>query len=313
VRVLIAEDDPVSRHLLRTTLTSAGYEPVIAVDGAEALRALDQPDCPRLIVLDWIMPHLDGIEICRIIRKRSQEPYFYVILLTVKGEQQEIVEGLEAGADDYVTKPFDLHELKARLRAGKRIIELQQQLIASRDQLQFEATHDSHTGLLNHAAILETLRLEVLRSTREGTPLGVIMADLDHFKSVNDHHGHLVGDGVLREVAARLKNSLRPYDSIGRYGGEEFLVIVPGCTQEKAAALAERLRQCVASGPIRPHGVEISITASFGAASAIDATVPDLILRAADEALYRAKIEGRNRVVASSPAELPLTPAPAVM
>jgi two-component system cell cycle response regulator len=312
VRVLIAEDDPVSRHLLRATLTAAGYEPVIAVDGAEALRALDQPDCPRLIVLDWIMPHLDGVELCRIIRKRPQEPYFYVILLTVKEQQQEIVEGLEAGADDYVTKPFDLHELKARLRAGKRIIELQQQLIASRDQLQFEATHDSHTGLLNHAAILETLRLEVLRSRRESTPLGVIMADLDHFKSVNDQYGHLVGDEVLREVSVRLKGSLRPYDSIGRFGGEEFLIIVPGCTQEKATALAERLRQSVASEPIRRQGVEIPVTASFGVASAIDAMVPDRVMSAADEALYLAKIKGRNRVAASFQVELPLNTTPAV-
>jgi len=202
MKVLIVDDDPVSRRLLQVTLGNSGYETVMAVDGAEALHALEQQDCPRLVVLDWIMPHLDGVEVCRAVRKRAIEPYLYIILLTVKGQQKEIVEGLEAGADDYVTKPFDLLELKARLRAGRRILELQEQLIASREQLRFEATHDAQTGLLNHEAILETLRKEVLRAQRERTPLGVIMVDIDHFKSVNDRYGHMAGDLVLREVSS---------------------------------------------------------------------------------------------------------------
>ncbi len=299
MKVLIADDDPVSRRLLQVTLSNSGYETVLASDGAEALRILEAPDSPKLVVLDWIMPHLDGVEVCRAIRKRKLEPYLYVILLTVKGDQKEIVEGLEAGADDYVTKPFDLLELKARLRAGSRILELQEQLVASREQLRFEATHDTQTGLLNHATILETLRLEVMRSQREATPLGVIMVDLDHFKSVNDRHGHIAGDAVLREVAARLQTSIRPYDSVGRYGGEEFVVVAPGCSLEKATALAERLRQSIAGEPIECPSGPIPVTASLGVSSASDASGPDQILGATDQALYKAKIQGRNRVVAA--------------
>jgi diguanylate cyclase (GGDEF)-like protein len=297
MKVLIVDDDPVSRRLLQVTLGNSGYETVMAVDGAEALHALEQQDCPRLVVLDWIMPHLDGVEVCRAVRKRAIEPYLYIILLTVKGQQKEIVEGLEAGADDYVTKPFDLLELKARLRAGRRILELQEQLIASREQLRFEATHDAQTGLLNHVAILETLRKEVLRAQRERTPLGVIMVDIDHFKSVNDRYGHMAGDLVLREVSRRLQLSMRPYDSIGRYGGEEFVVVAPGCNLEKARLLAERLRTSIGSEPIQDSVVSISVTASLGVSTALNAKGADQVLRATDEALYTAKVQGRNRVV----------------
>lgn len=299
MKVLIADDDPVSRRLLQVTLSSSGYETVLAEDGAAALRALEGDDCPRLIVLDWIMPHMDGVEICRAIRKRDLEPYLYVILLTVKGDQKEIVEGLEAGADDYVTKPFDVLELKARLRAGRRILELQEQLIASREQLRFEATHDTQTGLLNHSTILATLRMEGVRAEREGTALGVIMVDIDHFKAVNDRYGHMAGDKVLWEVARRLQGSMRPYDSVGRYGGEEFIIVAPGCGVEKAAALAERLRRSIADEPVQCAEGPVSVTASFGVSSARDVGGPDQILGATDEALYKAKIQGRNRVVAA--------------
>jgi two-component system, cell cycle response regulator len=300
VRVLIADDDPVSRRLLQVTLGNSGYETVIAVDGREALSVLEEKDSPRLVILDWIMPQMDGVEVCRTIRRRTVEPYLYVILLTVKGQQREIVEGLEAGADDYITKPFDLLELKARLRAGRRILELQDQLIASRDLLRFEASHDAQTGLLNHAAIVETLRKEVLRAQRERTPLGVIMIDLDHFKSVNDRYGHLAGDTVLREVSTRLQKAMRPYDSVGRFGGEEFIVVAPGCTLAKATSLAERLRQSICGQPVQESANAIEITASLGVSAAAEADGPDQVLRATDEALYRAKIQGRNRVVASS-------------
>jgi diguanylate cyclase (GGDEF)-like protein len=303
MKVLIADDDPVSRRLLQATLSDSGYETVIAVDGAEALRELEQEDSPRLVVLDWIMPHLDGVEVCRAIRKRAREPYLYIILLTVKGQQQEIIEGLEAGADDYLTKPFDVLELKARLRAGWRILGLQERLIASREPLRFEATHDTQTGLLNHEAILETLRKEVLRAGREGTPLGVIMVDLDHFKSLNDRHGHVAGDLVLREVSRRLQLSIRSYDSIGRYGGEEFLVVAPRCKLEKARLLAERLRASIGSEPIQDSAVSISVTASLGVSTALNAKGADQVLRATDEALYTAKIQGRNRVVAKPSSE----------
>ena len=158
MKVLIADDDPVSRRLLEVSLSQAGYAVAIASDGAEALRLLEQPDCPRLAVLDWMMPEMDGVEVCRIVRKAAREPYAYLILLTARGHQTEIVQGLEAGADDYITKPFDIHELKARLRAGKRIVELQeQQLVAAREQLRVLATRDSLSGLLNRMAVMAVL------------------------------------------------------------------------------------------------------------------------------------------------------------
>jgi diguanylate cyclase (GGDEF)-like protein len=298
VKVLIADDDPVSRRLLQVTLSNSGYETAIAVDGVEALRMLEEKDSPRLVILDWIMPNMDGVEVCRTIRRRTAEAYSYIILLTVKGQQGEIIEGLESGADDYITKPFDLLELKARLRAGRRILELQDQLIASRDLLRFEASHDAQTGLLNHAAIMEVLQKEVLRSKRERTPLGVIMVDLDHFKSINDRHGHLAGDMVLREVSTRLQKTMRPYDSVGRFGGEEFIVVAPGCDLAKATSLAERLRQSIGDRPVQESSNTITITASLGVSTAAEASGPDELLRMTDEALYKAKMEGRNRVVA---------------
>jgi len=303
LKVLIADDDPVSRRLLQVTLSNSGYETLLASDGAEALRILEREDSPRLVVLDWIMPTLDGVDVCRALRKCALERYSYIILLTVKGNQKDIIEGLDAGADDYVTKPFDLIELKARLRAGRRILELQEQLIASREQLRFDATHDAQTGLLNHEAILEALQKEVLRTRREGTPLGVIMLDIDHFKSVNDRYGHMAGDLVLREVSRRLQLSMRPYDSIGRYGGDEFVVVAPGCNLEKARLLAERLCVSIGSKPIQELAVSIYVTVSLGVSTAVSAKSADQVMRATDEALYIAKTQGRNRVVVKAPSD----------
>ena len=300
MKVLIADDDPVSRRLLQMCLTKAGYETIVSVDGAEALAIVNGTECPRLMVLDWMMPHVDGVEICRVIRKLAQEPYIYVILLTARGRQEEIIEGLEAGADDYITKPFDLDELKARLRAGKRILDLQEQLVFAREQLRNQATHDSLTGLLNRPAILETLHREVSRSAREGTPVTVIMADLDHFKQINDTYGHVVGDDVLRESARRMLNAIRDYDSIGRYGGEEFLVIAPGCGAREATVQAERLCACVSAAPIDVAGHHILMTLSVGVAACTDRKQADDLLRIADEALYEAKNAGRNRVEVSN-------------
>ena len=300
MKVLVAEDDPLSRHLLEVALRNSGYEPMIAVDGVEALQALDQPNCPKLVVLDWMMPNLDGLEVCRIIRKRNQEPYTYIILLTANGQREEVIEGLEAGADDYIVKPFDPHELKARLRAGRRILELHEQLASAHEQLRFEATHDSLTGFLSRAAIVETFQKEVARAERQGTAVAVIMADIDHFKRVNDTYGHLVGDAVLRETARRMSASMRPYDSVGRYGGEEFLVVSPGCSLPDAADLAERLRESVYEKAMDTSGHEINVTVSLGVAATSGMSQSGNLLRTADEALYRAKDGGRNRVEAAS-------------
>jgi two-component system, cell cycle response regulator len=295
--VLIADDDPVSRRLLQVSLGNAGYRVTMAVDGAQAHRILNEQDCPRLAVLDWMMPAMDGVEVCRAIRKSHREPYLYIILLTAKGHQTEIIEGLEAGADDYITKPFDLQELKARLRSGHRILELQEQLVTAREQLRLQATHDSLTGLFNRMAILEVLDRELTRSHRENKPVAVIMADLDHFKEVNDTHGHHAGDAVLQEAARRMLASLRVYDSVGRYGGEEFLLVVPGSGLDAAVELAERVRQRVAAEPVCVAGVMISTTLSLGlAVSTGETNRSERLLQQADEALYGAKNAGRNRV-----------------
>ena len=308
--VLIADDDPVSRRLLQVSLGNAGYRVVMAADGEEALRILNERDCPRLAVLDWMMPAMDGVEVCRAVRGSAREPYLYLILLTAKGQQTEIIEGLEAGADDYITKPFDLQELKARLRSGKRILELQEQLVTAREQLRIQATHDSLTGLFNRMAILEALDREVTRANRENRPVAVMMADLDHFKFINDTHGHQAGDAVLQETARRMLASVRTYDFVGRYGGEEFLVVVPGSDLPAAAELAERLRQSVSAQPVCVAGAMISTTLSLGlAVSTGKFDRPEQLLQQADQALYAAKRAGRNRVATASRPELSSLPA----
>jgi diguanylate cyclase (GGDEF)-like protein len=303
--VLIADDDPVSLRLLQVSLISAGYRVVVALDGLEALRVMNRDDSPRLAILDWMMPSLDGVDVCRAVRRNDREPYLYIILLTAKGHQTEIVEGLEAGADDYITKPYDLQELKARLRAGRRILELQEQLVAAREQLRIQATHDALTALLNRAAVLEVLDREVVRANREKHPMAVIMADLDHFKVINDTYGHQAGDEVLRETARRMLASLRPYDVVGRYGGEEFLIVVPIAELETASELADRLRQNIVAEPVAASaGARIPVTLSLGVAASGPPHQSAHLLRLADEALYAAKNAGRNRVESVEGAEL---------
>jgi diguanylate cyclase (GGDEF)-like protein len=301
MKVLIADDAPVSRRLLEGALKGEGYQIVVAEDGAEALRILEEDGYPRIVILDWMMPQADGVEICRSIRKRAREPYVYLILLTAKGEQTEIIEGLEAGADDYMIKPFDLRELKARVRSGRRIVELEEQLLSARELLRMQATHDSLTGLFNRAAILDMLQTELARSSREGRPLSIIATDLDRFKNVNDTYGHQAGDAVLVEITRRMQGSLRAYDAVGRCGGEEFLIVSPGCAEEDAVELAERLRQNVSIAPVQCARDVIPVTVSLGVATvAGDIVQADDFLRAADEALYKAKRTGRNRVVVGS-------------
>ena len=293
MKVLVADDSPISRHLLQVSLCTSGYDTILASDGAEALRVLEQEEGPKLVILDWMMPHMDGVEVCRSIRKRTAERYVYIILLTAKGDQEEINEGLEAGADDYIIKPFDLQELKARLRVGKRILELHDQLVS-------QATHDSLTSLLNRSAILEVLQKELIRSVREKNPVAVIMTDLDHFKHVNDTYGHLAGDAVLREAARRLSASLRAYDAVGRYGGEEFLVVAASCSVAGGTELAERLRQSICRVPIDASDHPIVVTMSFGVAATCEMKQVNQLLRMADEALYAAKKAGRNRIEVKS-------------
>ena len=311
MKILFAEDDPVSRRGLSAILKKWGYEVLQARDGNEAWQVLQRGDAPQLAILDWMMPGLDGVEVCRRMRQFRNEPYTYILLLTARTQQEDIVAGLEAGADDYLTKPFHTHELQVRLRAGRRILDLQTALIGAREKLRNQATHDPLTGLWNRAAIFDLLRREMARAEREGSPLSIIMADVDHFKRVNDAYGHLVGDVVLRAVAHRIRASRRPYDEVGRYGGEEFLLILPQCDAREAARVAERVRSCVEKKPVDTLEGKLFVTASFGVATRGTVKEADMetFLHAADAALYRAKQGGRNRVALERADEV-VTPRP---
>jgi diguanylate cyclase (GGDEF)-like protein len=302
--VLIAEDDPIFRHVLQTWLGKWDYKVVAADNGYEAWKILQQEDSPQMAILDWMMPEMDGLELCRRLRACHLGPYRYVLLVTARDEKQDVVAGLDAGADDYLTKPFNVEELRARLRAGERILGLQDALLRAQKALQFEAAHDRLTGLWSRGAILDRLHSEMQRHHRTGDGLGVMMADLDHFKKINDSHGHLVGDAVLQQTGARLAGAVRSYDLVGRYGGEEFLVVVPGCTDSGLVAGAERLRSCVSAEPMQTSVGPITVTLSLGVVSTETVATHDYetLLRIADHALYAAKAKGRDRVEAASAA-----------
>jgi diguanylate cyclase (GGDEF)-like protein len=298
VKILIADDSIVSRHLLEATLRKWGYEVTVACDGLEALEALERKDAPVLAILDWMMPGLTGPEVCRRIRQWAREPYTYTLLLTSKSQKEDLIEGMEAGADDYITKPFDQHELQVRLRAGTRLVDLQAELLAAREALREQATRDFLTHLWNRSSILEILGRELARAGREHCAVGVVLVDIDHFKNVNDTYGHEAGDAVLRETARRMQNAVREYDAIGRYGGEEFLILLPGCNELDSYNQAERLRKQLSQGEMPVTGSSLNVTASFGVTTAEcgEDWTPESLIRKADEALYVAKKMGRNRV-----------------
>jgi len=304
MKILVAEDDLVTGRMLQTLLVKWGYEVVMVADGQKAWQILQQENAPRLALLDWMMPEMDGVSICREVRRLNIRPYIYLILLTARKYQEDVIAGLEAGADEYLTKPFDAYELRARLRAGARIVELQDSLIQAREALREQAMHDALTQLLNRRAAMDILMSELSRATRDLKPLTVMMVDIDHFKSINDKFGHPAGDAVLCEVSRRLRTSIRSYDTVGRFGGEEFLVVAPGCDAAPGLARAERLREVVGSEPVIVKDICIKVTASVGVTTLREPKPQDYeaVLAAADKALYRAKEGGRNRVEGESAA-----------
>lgn len=307
-RILIADDDAVSRKVLQAKLSRWGYVVETAADGDEAWEKLVADDAPRIAVLDWMMPGMDGIDVTKRLRRFREEPYTYVILLTGRTESADIVMGMEAGADDYVTKGSADAELEVRIRAGKRIVDLQAELYVTREELRRQATHDSLTGAWNRASIFEILKGELERGRRANEPVAAVLVDLDHFKVVNDTHGHQAGDAVLTTAVERMNEVLRGYDALGRYGGEEFLVVLSGGWPQIARRIGERMRAALAATPVVTQAGSVAITASFGVAAAAwempaDA---DSLVHAADMALYRAKEAGRNRVEIATYEDFPL-------
>jgi diguanylate cyclase (GGDEF)-like protein len=300
---LIAEDDAVSRRLLEQAVHSWGYNTVTVTDGASALARLSAVNGPRMAILDWEMPGLSGPQVCRILRARTASPYIYLVLLTARTAREHLVTGLASGADDYVLKPFDPMELQLRVRTGQRIIELQHELLAARQELERRANHDALTGAANRGAVLSKVESEASRSARQGSHYCLILFDLDFFKRINDTHGHRAGDIVLKEAVRRAQVELRPYDVLGRYGGEEFMVLLPGCELRAGAVVAERLRKCLSDAAFEVDSHKLAVTASFGiVCSSQPHSSLEMLVDAADSALYRAKAGGRNRIELAKPA-----------
>lgn len=293
-RILIAEDGAVSRRLLEKQLDDWGYTVIAVEDGTSALKELESNAAPKLAILDWMMPGMDGPEVVREVRKAKPDSYIYVLLLTAKSNKSDLLLGLDSGADDFLTKPFDAEELRARLRVGERIISLKESLVQAKVASDFRASHDALTGLYNRGAIMNLLQREITRCAREKSKLGAILADIDHFKTINDNYGHNAGDQALLEVAGRMQSALRSYDFLGRYGGEEFLVVAPGCGAKEARDVAERLRTAVSKSPIRIGEATINVTISLGVSVAGECETMTALLKRADLALYEAKDAGRN-------------------
>jgi two-component system, cell cycle response regulator len=290
--VLVAEDNPVMQTVIKFMLSSWGYQPVLTVNGSEAWEILRGEGAPRLALLDWMMPGVDGVELCRRVRAAGREPYTYLMLLSGRTDSSDLIRAMEAGADDYLRKPFDAQELRVRLNAGRRIIQLQEQLVAAREELRDQTMRDSLTGLLNHAHILAALQ-EALRGDE---PVSVLLADLDRFRQINDSFGHPAGDDVLREFCRRFRAVLPSNAALGRYGGEEFLAVLPRCDSSTARALAELLRDAVRTETFTAGAAAFPVTCSVGIACCENPHTSDAptLLRQVDEALFWAKRECRN-------------------
>lgn len=300
MKVLVAEDDVVQLRLLEVTLSKWGYQVLSARDGEMAWQLLQKEDGPILAILDWMMPGYSGPQLSRLIRDQSSKLYTYIILLTARKDKESIIEGMDAGADDYLAKPYILDELAARIRAGKRILHLQEELVKAQEALREEAMRDPLTHLWNRRTIFNRLEAELKVSKSSGKPVGVILADLDHFKQINDTKGHLFGDHVLLETVKAMQSAMRPTDSIGRFGGEEFLMVVPGCGFDETIGAADRIRAAVESMQVSRGAESIRVTISLGCTASIPSRDDSLemLLRTSDEALYESKREGRNRVSA---------------
>jgi two-component system cell cycle response regulator len=300
MKILVADDDSVSLRMMERMLRHSGYDVITANNGRDAVNILSEPDGPRLALIDWMMPELDGPGVCRELRERQGASYVYILLLTAKQSSEDVVNGLEAGADDYLTKPCHPAELEARLHTGRRVLQLEDKLVEAREEMRYKATHDGLTSLWDRSAILALLRSELCRSTRTRLPVSVLLCDVDNFKQINDTHGHPVGDEVLQEVSTRLMDAVRTHDAVGRYGGEEFLVVLSACGYDDVKARAEQVRLAISTPPIvTAHGdLFVSVSVGVTTIEKWDKSIPiEPYLKKADTALYRAKAAGRNVVM----------------
>jgi two-component system cell cycle response regulator len=295
IKVLIAEDNAVSAKILQKNIGGWGYDVVVAQDGETAWKTYEDENI-RLAVLDWMMPKINGLDLCKKIRQHGHNDenreYTYVILLTAKDQQNDLIKGFSAGADDYITKPFNHHELKARLKTGKRIIDLQK-------QLKEQADCDGLTGLWNRKRMFNLLEKEINRSKREKQSLATIMIDVDNFKNINDTYGHHIGDAVLLEVSARFKKNVRNYDEICRYGGDELFIILPNCNTDMTWRIAERLRRSISEKKMQTDLGFLKVTISLGGVSSdvlFSDLIPETLVIESDESLLKAKNKGRNCV-----------------
>jgi len=297
MRIMIVDDDRLSLRLLDHALAEWGHDVISCHDGLEAWQKIEKAGA-NVVISDWMMPGLDGLQLTRLIRERLASPYIYVLLITSHEGREGFLTAMEAGVDDYLTKPLNLAELRARLAVGARVISLQDDLREALAVAEGLATTDALTGLLNRRTVLERGATAYEQSRRQGYPLSVIMADIDHFKRVNDGYGHQAGDRVLAAIAASLKAEIRRYDEIGRYGGEEFVVILPGCAGDEVTTVAQRMRRAVECLELTEQGRRLSITASFGTTSSVGQAQGgiEMLIAAADAALYAAKAGGRNQV-----------------
>ena len=296
MKILIAEDDFTSRMMLDGVLTKWGFTTVVTTNGQEAWEAIQRADAPAIAILDWQMPIMNGLEICRKLRQIEQPTPPYLILLTARGDKKDIVKGLDAGANDYIPKPYDNEELLARIRVGQRMVQLQRELVKLNQTLLHEAMHDQLTGIYNRRAIINTFEKELDRAARGEKHLSIGLCDIDHFKSINDTYGHQVGDDVLRGFVKLVEKQLRKYDYLGRYGGEEFLIVSPDSKGTKSEGLYERICRYISENKIQTGHQKIAITVSIGVAAFSGGQTMQTLLSACDAALYRSKEGGRNRV-----------------
>ncbi|HEX5410737.1 MAG TPA: diguanylate cyclase [Terriglobia bacterium] len=296
MKVLVADDEPVNRRLLEILLNKWGYEVSVAADGVQAWRHLQGSTSPRIAILDWMMPEMDGIEVCRKIREDEKRPPVYVLLLTAKQATEDANGRYESVADDYLPKPYSAHELKARLRAARRILELEDQLRVASTSLQVETTRDTLTGVWNRSSILDILHREMDRGGRQNSSLTVLMIDIDHLREINHQHGHLAGDAVMREAARRLRSSIRIYDSLGRYSGGQFVIVSPSCDRSQAISQAQRIQSVICEEEFQTFKGDLRVTISTGIAVGSNNQQADELISAADAALAEAKKAGPNRI-----------------